>query len=131
MKYKIGDKVEENFSFSQEDVNLFMNLTGDKNPVHYDEEYTKDTIFKKPIIHGFLASSIFSKILGMEMPGKGTIYINQNISFKRPMYVDEVYTCIVEILEINENRFTLSTKVEDKDHQVVIDGNAYVMNNDL
>ncbi len=128
MKFKVHDKIEETFSFTQEQVNMFMQVTGDDNPIHYDEEFAGKTVFKKPIIHGFLSSSVFSKILGIKMPGYGTIYLKQEMNFKKPMYVDTTYTCVVEILEIEKNRARLDTKILNEKGELVIDGYAIVLN---
>ena len=69
---------QTSFSFSQNDIIMFAELTGDKNPIHLDEEVAKNTIFGKRILHGFLGASIFSKVFGTIFPGEGTIYIKQN-----------------------------------------------------
>src|SRR5690606_18763393 len=101
MAIEVGNIFEEKFSYTQVQVEQFIALTGDNNPVHHDVEYASGTIFGKPIIHGFLSASIFSKILGMNLPGPGTIYMNQSMSFKRPMYAGVEYACKVEVLEAN------------------------------
>jgi acyl dehydratase len=128
MKFKIGDKVEETFSYNQEQINQFIALTGDANPIHFDNEFASQTIFKKPIIHGFLSGSIFSKILGMVMPGYGTIYLTQNMNFKKAMYVDHSYTCEVTITGIKGSIFELETVIKDEAGDTTIDGSAVVMN---
>ena len=61
---RLGETYKTIFSYSQNDVQKFAEVTGDINPIHLDEKYASKTIFKKPIIHGFLSGSIFSKILG-------------------------------------------------------------------
>ncbi len=126
-KYKENDVEREFFSFSQNDVNRFMEITGDNNPIHYDSNFSKDTIFKKPIIHGFLSSCIFSKILGIKMPGFGTIYLKQELNFKKPMYVDEVYEAELVIIEIINNRYKISTKIFNDKKEITIDGYAIVI----
>ncbi len=131
MKFEVHNIFEEKFSFTQEQVNRFIELTGDNNPIHYDEEFSGLTVFRKPIIHGFLSSSIFSKILGIHMPGYGTIYLKQEMNFRRPMYVDMVYTCVVEILEIEKNKARLSTKILNENNEIMIDGFAVVLNDNL
>lgn len=127
MKFITGDKISETFSFSQEDVNRFIELTGDNNPIHYDTAYAAGTVFKKPIIHGFLAASIFSKVLGITMPGYGTIYLKQEMNFKKPFYTDTEYTCTVEIMEIKGAKVSLNTRITDSEGELMIDGNAVVL----
>ena len=65
------------FSFTQNDVILFAQVSGDNNPLHLDAEFAATTAFKRPIIHGALASSVFSKIMGTEFPGFGSVYMKQ------------------------------------------------------
>ena len=100
MKLEIGQTYQLTFAYNQEQVNTFIEITGDDNPIHYDEVYAANTIFKKPIIHGVLSASVFSKIFGTIFPGEGTIYISQSLTFLRPMYVGENYTASAELLEI-------------------------------
>ena len=124
----IGDKYKEKFSFSQKDVDLFSILTGDKNPIHLDENYAKKTRFKKRIIHGFLSSSIFSKIFAMNFPGPGCIYLGQNIKFLKPMYVNEKYEAHLSVLKVKEekNIATIETIIVDENGCKVITGDATI-----
>lgn len=130
---KLNEKDEYHltFSYSQEQVNKFAEVTGDDNPLHLDEEYAATTMFKRPIMHGFLGASVFSKIFGTLFPGKGTIYMNQTMNFMRPMFVDTDYEAIMTITEINreKNRAKVQTQVIDKTTgKVTIDGEATVIN---
>ena len=61
---KVGDKYEYEFSYTQQDVELFARVTGDNNPIHIDAEFAKTTPFGRPIIHGFLSGAVFSKVFG-------------------------------------------------------------------
>ena len=129
------DKLNKNsefnydFSFSQEDVNVFAEVTGDKNPLHLDTEFAEKSIFKRRIIHGFLAGSIFSKILSSFFPGEGTIYLSQSMNFLKPMYADEEYTAHCKVLEIlPKNRALLITEVLDSNGVKSLQGEAVIMN---
>ncbi len=125
------DEYRLTFSYSQEQVNKFAEVTGDNNPLHLDEEYAATTMFKRPIMHGFLGGSVFSKIFGTLFPGEGTIYMNQTMNFMRPMFVDTDYEAVMTITEINreKNRAKVQTQVIDKTTgKVTIDGEATVIN---
>jgi acyl dehydratase len=128
----IGDTFEHHFSFSQEEVVLFAKVTGDNNPVHLDEEYASKTLFKRPIIHGMLGGSVFSKVFGTMFPGEGTIYLNQNLQFLRPMLVSTNYTAQFEVLDIDreKHRATVSTVVINEEGKKVIDGSAILMHSE-
>lgn len=125
----IGDTFEHHFSFSQEDVVLFAKVTGDNNPVHLDEEYAANTIFKRPIIHGMLGATVFSKVFGTMFPGEGTIYLNQNLQFLKPMLVNVEYTAQFEVVEIDreKHRATIKTIVINDEGKKVVDGSAILM----
>ena len=129
-----GQTFEREFSFTQQDVIAFSRISGDTNPIHLDEDYAAKTAFKKPIIHGFLGGSIISKILGTQFPGEGTIYLSQNMEFKRPMYVDESYKAILTIKELIPARHQarIETKILRSDNnKLVLTGEAFVMNREL
>lgn len=130
MKIQPGQQYEVSIQYSQEQVNAFMEVTGDRNPLHHDAEYAGQTIFKRPIIHGFLSASVFSKIFGTSFPGEGTIYLSQSLNFLRPMYVDQPYRAVVEVTELfpekNQGRFT--THVLDERGKLTIAGEALLMN---
>ena len=128
---QIGDTYEAPFAFSQEEVNAFATLTGDKNPVHIDAEYAAKTVFRRPIMHGMLAASIFSKVLGMDFPGEGTVYLKQSLEFKRPLYPSENYIGHFEIVEINKPKglATIKTTIYDSERKrILLEGEANIRN---
>jgi acyl dehydratase len=128
----IGDTFEHHFSFSQEDVVLFAQVTGDNNPVHLDKAYAANTIFKRPIIHGMLGATVFSKVFGTMFPGEGTIYLNQSLQFLRPMLVDIQYVAQFEVVEIDreKHRATITTIVVNDEGKKVVDGSAILMHSE-
>lgn len=118
----------QTFKFTADDVRLFSEVSQDKNPIHLDPNYASKTIFKKPIIHGFLGASIFSKIIGMDFPGNGTIYLKQDLKFLAPMYVDTEYIAKIQVREIysEKGRALLYTTISNKSGEMVISGEALV-----
>lgn len=118
------------FSFNQENVIAFAEVTGDKNPVHLDEAYAANTIFKKPIVHGMLGASLFSKVFGTMFPGEGTIYLSQTLNFLKPMYVNENYEAVFEVREIilEKNRAIISTSIKNQEGKSLMSGEALLMN---
>lgn len=103
------------FQFSQEQVQAFADLTGDNNPVHLDAEYAATTSFKRPIIHGMLGITVFTKVLGTQFPGFGSIYLKQTVEFLRPMFVDTEYRAVFRIVSINPDKHIaeISTEIFD------------------
>jgi acyl dehydratase len=120
-----------NFSFTQNDVILFAKVSGDNNPLHLDAEFAASTPFKRPIIHGALASSVFSKIMGTEFPGFGSVYMKQVSEYKRPMFVDIEYEAVFTIMSINVDKHTaeISTEIFDvATGKKTTEGMAVIMN---
>ena len=119
------------FSFSQNDVILFAQVSGDNNPLHLDADFASTTAFKKPIIHGALASSVFSKIMGTEFPGFGSVYMKQVSEYKRPMFVDMEYEAVFTVTSINGDKHTAEISTEIFDVQTgkkTTEGMAVIMN---
>lgn len=118
------------FQFSQQEVNQFAEVTGDKNPVHLNADYAATTMFKRPIMHGMLSASLFSKVFGTLFPGEGTIYLKQSLNFLKPMYVDTVYEAVFTVKEVilDKNRAIVETVIKDKDGKVCTSGEATVLN---
>lgn len=127
---ELGQTYTNEFSYTQEQVIAFAEVTGDRNPLHLSEEYASKTIFKRRIIHGMLGASLFSKVFGTLFPGEGTIYMNQTLNFLRPMYADEVYKAIFEVKEIisEKNRAIISTNIFNDAGKPVLTGEATIMN---
>jgi acyl dehydratase len=125
---KVGDKASMSKSFSEEEVMQFARLSGDFNPLHLDREYGESTIFGERIVHGALVASLFSGLMGMELPGKGSIYLGQALTFKAPVAIDEKVTATVEITDIRADKpiVKLRTVCRDSDDKVVVDGEAVI-----
>lgn len=112
----LGTTYRHTFSFTQEEVEKFAEVTGDKNPVHLDEKYAASTMFRKPIMHGFLGGSVFSKVFGTLFPGEGTIYLKQSMAFLKPMYVNTEYEAVFTVKDLNKekHRIHVETKIIEK-----------------
>jgi len=108
--------------FSQEQVIKFAELTGDNNPLHLDAEYAATTNFKKPIIHGMLGATVFTKVLGTQFPGFGSIYLKQTLEFLRPMFVETDYKAVFTIKSIQPEKHIaeISTEIIDVNTKKVV-----------
>jgi 3-hydroxybutyryl-CoA dehydratase len=133
MTYYIEDLkpgMSESFAktVTERDIALFGEVSGDVNPVHFDENFAKSTIFKGRIAHGVLSASYISTVLGMKMPGPGTIFMSLTTRFKAPVRIGDtvVATCTVRELNPEKRRvvFDCNCKVGDV---TVVDGEAMVM----
>ena len=113
---------------TERDVELFGEVSGDMNPVHFDEEYARKTIFRGRIAHGVLCLSYMSTVLGMKMPGPGTIFMSASSRFKAPVRIGDTVTTICTVREVVEDKrrvlFDCVSKVGDT---TVVEGEALVM----
>ncbi len=126
---KIGDKDFVEKTITETDVYLFAGITGDLNPAHINEEYAKNTFFKTRIAHGMLSAGLISAVLGMKLPGCGTIYLGQELKFTAPVLIGDTIKAEVEVIEIIEekNRIKLRTTCTNQKGDMVLDGVATVM----
>lgn len=126
--YQTGDGFSFEKHISASDVKQFAEIVGDLNPIHLDEEIAEESFFKKRIVHGAFLTGLISKILGMDFPGQGTVYISQNSVFKRPVYVDTTVKVEVKITEviIEKRRLTLETNVLNENNEICVTGSATV-----
>ncbi|HCI28698.1 MAG TPA: MaoC family dehydratase [Fervidobacterium sp.] len=127
-KMYVGQTYEVKRTVTDEMIKLFAEATGDKNPIHLDEEFAKSTMFGGRIAHGILSLGIVSSVIGMEFPGAGTIYLMQNAKFKRPVYVGEEVTVQLVVKEIDpeKRRVLLETLVVKPNGENAIEGEALV-----
>ena len=127
-KMYVGQVYEVKRIVTDEMIKMFAEATGDKNPVHLDDEFARNSIFDGRIAHGILSLGIVSAVLGMEFPGAGTVYLMQNAKFKRPVYVGEEVTVRLTVKEIDreKRRVLLETLVVKPNGENAIEGEALV-----
>ncbi len=129
---KIGQTAEYERTITEDDIEKFAEVSGDYNPVHMNEEYAKQTMFQGRIAHGMLSASFISTVIASKLPGPGSIYLKQDLVFRKPVRIGDKITAKVEVISknIEKKRITLSTICSNKDNQIVIDGEAIVMLSD-
>jgi 3-hydroxybutyryl-CoA dehydratase len=113
---------------TEQDVVQFADISGDHNPVHLDEDYARTTRFKGRIVHGMLSASFISTTIASRLPGPGTIYLAQNLTFRAPVRIGDRVEARVTVAEIirEKARVVLKTVCRVGD-TVVIDGDALVV----
>jgi len=98
----MGEKASVTRTISEADVLQFADLTGDRNPVHIDEEYARQSMFGMRIAHGSFTTALISGVLGMQLPGLGTIAYESRCRFRYPVYFGDTITATVEAVEKNQ-----------------------------
>jgi 3-hydroxybutyryl-CoA dehydratase len=129
MTFKAGDDAEISKTVTDEDVRAFAELTGDRNPVHLDEEYAAGTRFGRRIAHGMLGASLISAVLANELPGRGTVYLSQTLRFTAPVFLGDTVTARVVVKSVREDKpiVTLETVCTNQRGERVVEGEAVVL----
>ncbi len=129
MNLKVGDTASLTKTMTDADIRAFAELSGDRNPIHLDDEYAATTRFGRRIAHGMLAASLISTVLGTELPGIGTVYLSQNSQFVAPVYPGDTVTARVTVRKIRNDKpiVTLDTICENQRGEMVIRGEAIVL----
>ena len=123
----VGDEARQEVLVDAALVRRFAEAVGDLNPLHADAAFAARTRFGRPIAHGTLFVGILGKLMGMDLPGTGTVYLEHQLRFLRPVYVGDRATAAVRIVEVlPKQRYRLSTQVLDSEDRVCIDGTALV-----
>lgn len=125
---RVGMSAEHSRTITEADVKAYAGVIDDFNPVHLDEEFAAKTQFKGRIAHGMLVGGLFSGVLATQLPGPGTIYLNQSLRFTRPVLLGDTVTARVEVVEIlPKRRVRLTTVCRNQRGETVIDGEATVL----
>lgn len=126
---QVGQYYEKEFVITEDIGEKFAQISKDFNPIHLDAGIAGQSRFKKKIVHGMLLGSYISGIIGNEFPGEGSVYLNQNLSFRKPVFYDTTVIVRVEIIEIDllKKRLTLKTVCVDNNNDILIDGEALIL----
>ncbi|OJV64753.1 MAG: enoyl-CoA hydratase [Clostridiales bacterium 38-18] len=126
---QVGDTASFTKTISESDVYLYAGISGDFNPAHVNAVEAEKGMFKERIAHGMLTASFISTVLGVHLPGPGTIYLSQELSFKKPVKFGDTIEAKVEVIEriVEKNRLILRTTCTNQHGELVIDGKAMVM----
>lgn len=126
---EVGDSASLTRTLTMRDIELFAVVSGDVNPAHLDAEYAKDDMFHHIIGHGMWGGALISSVLGTRLPGPGTIYLEQSLSFRRPVAPGDTVTVELTVSEKIEhgNRLILDCIVHNQHEEFVISGTAKVI----
>lgn len=125
----IGDKATFTKSITDDVIQSFATFTGDVNPIHLDKEFASTTMFQQRIAHGMLVASFISTVLGTKLPGKNTIYLSQQVSFKAPVTIGDTISVVAEVIKKRDDKkiITLQTNVYNQHNEIVVEGIAAIM----
>jgi acyl dehydratase len=125
---QVGDTAARTRAISERDIELFTQLTGDRNPLHYDEEAASSTRFGGIIVQGGVTSGLLNAVVAEDLPGPGTVFLHVDWDFKAPVLPGDEITAEVEVLEAREDKplTKLRTTITNQEGTVVLDGTAVV-----
>ncbi len=127
--FTVGQTAEVSTVVTSREIELFAEATGDKNPVHLDEEVAAKTQFGGRIAHGMLTAGFVSAAIASKLPGPGSIYLSQSLRFTRPVRIGDTVKVKLEIIEVitAKRRVRLATICTNQNGDTVMDGEATVM----
>src|SRR5262245_59945807 len=123
----VGDKATRSLSVTAEAVAAYAALTGDYNPLHFDEAFTSRTKFQKLVAQGGLTTGILHALVAMDMPGPGTVFLSQNWRFPAPVYIGDTITAEAEVVAVHETKpvARLRFMVKRQTGETVLEGEAW------
>lgn len=125
----VGDSGTFSKTITEYDIYSFAGITGDFNPIHVDEEAAGKSVFQHRIAHGMLTGSLISTVIGNRMPGPGTVYLEQNLKFKAPVFIGDTCTArvtVAEVINAEKGIYRLDTQVSNQSGIIVSTGYAVV-----
>ena len=122
--FEVGQRASFTKTFTDEDVRRFVEITGDRNPLHVDDDFAARSQFGRRVLHGMLSASILSTMVGMLLPGTGAIYRALTIRFLRPVYVGDTLTAhfVVRSIDRARHRLEIEAWIENQSGERVIEG---------
>jgi len=126
---EIGQTATYSKTLTEEDIALFAATSGDVNPVHLDEAFAADSLFKQRIAHGMWTGGLISAAIALELPGPGTIYLGQNLSFRAPVFLGDTITITLEVTAKQDDKkfVTMSCVATNQKGKAVVKGEAQVL----
>ena len=130
---KVGDRASRTRRVEARDIELFTELTGDRNPLHYDEDAAARSRFGRLIVQGGVTSGLLNAVVAEDLPGPGSVFLHVDWNFRAPVHPGDEITAEVEVLEAREDKplTTLRTTIVNQDGTVVLDGRAVVWTESL
>lgn len=127
MTITVGQRADRSLTLTSKHVATFAELTGDYNPLHFDEAFVAKTKFGRLVVQGGLTTGLLHALVAMEMPGPGTVFLSQNWKFTAPVYIDDTITARAEVLSVHPSKpvTQLAIRVTRQTGEVVLEGEAW------
>jgi len=127
VKAMIGDSATRSLTLTAEDVESYARITGDRNPLHFDEAFAAGTKFGRLVVQGGLTTGLLHALVAMDLPGPGTVFLSQDWKFTAPVYIGDRITAMATVLSVHETKpvTRLSIEVARDGGETVLEGEAW------
>ena len=127
MELQVGQKATRSSTLTFDNVKTYAEITGDYNPHHFDGVFAANTKFKELVVQGGLTSGILNALVGMDMPGPGTVFMSQNFNYTAPVFIGDTSTAEAEVLEIHATKpvSKLKMTITRQTGETVLEGEAW------
>jgi acyl dehydratase len=127
MNVEVGQKATRTLTVTREDVEKYAEITGDRNPLHFDERFASGTPFGRLVVQGGITAGILNALVAEDLPGPGTVFMSQRLEYVAPVFIDDTIVGEVEVLEVHERKPVTHVRVEVRraNDQVVLKGEAW------
>lgn len=127
MNLTVGQKASRSLTLTEAHVKTYAELTGDHNPLHFDEAFVANTKFKQLVVQGGLTTGLLHALVAMDMPGPGTVFLNQNWQFTAPVFIGDTITAEAEVLKVHDSKpvTQLKLKITRQTGETVLEGEAW------
>jgi acyl dehydratase len=127
MDLHVGQKAARSITLTAQHVKTYADMTGDYNPLHFDEEFTSKTRFKKLVVQGGLTTGLLHALVAMDMPGPGTVFLSQNWKFTAPVFIGDTITAEAEVLSLHATKPVTQLKmtITRQNGETVLEGEAW------
>ena len=127
MSLAVGQSASRSLTLTAESVETFARITGDRNPLHFDEEFARQTRFGRLVVQGGLTTGLLHALVAMDLPGPGTVFLSQSWKFTAPVFIGDTITARVKVLSVHASKpvTQLGVRVTRQDGEVVLEGEAW------
>ena len=127
MAVAIGQKARRSLTLTAEHVRKYTEITGDRNPLHYDAAFAAGTKFGRLVVQGGLTTGLLHALVATDLPGPGSVFLSQNWKFTAPVYIGDTITAEAEVLSVHATKpvTQLRITVRRQDGETVLEGEAW------
>ena len=124
---KIGQRARRTQTVTAREVELYAQITGDRNPLHFDADFAARTRFGRLVAQGGIASGMLNALVAMDMPGAGTVFLSQTLTYKAPTYLGDTLTAEIEVLSLKPDKpvCQLKATITNQDGTVLLEGECW------